>query len=150
MILSFSSLCIAANSGSITIKDLSALEDRRPDALCLHTSVLDQCNDPSHVRDGLFIEFSTTTAFIKLAVVEKGYLSTHNTPEMRNQYLSGVFSFLKHASGDEIDICVVPLQRRFNQQRCTLHHYTIQLSNNFSPYLFASLSIQFANDMHIR
>ena len=76
----------------------------------LHTSDLEQYNDPSHVRDGLFIELSTATVFVQIAVVRKGNVPTHNTPEMRNQYFSGVIPLLEHGSSNEVDVDVVTLK----------------------------------------
>ena len=120
MISVLSRSCIAANSVSVATRNTSAFGDRRIIYHVLRASALDQSIDPTHVRDRWFFEFSTGTALIEGAVVGERHLSARDTPEMGNQYLSGVFPFLKHASGDEIDADVVPLRFPFDQQGCTL------------------------------
>ena len=66
-------------------------------------------------------------------------MTTHDTSEMRNQYFSRVFPFLKDALGDEVDVDGVPLRYRFDQQRCTLDETvpwkSLTVSFRFVEYL---------------
>ena len=41
-------------------------------------------------------------------------MSTYDGSEVRNQYFGGVLPFLEDASGDEVDVDVVPLRQIFN------------------------------------
>ena len=135
--VSFNS-CIAAESVSITIRNALVYEDRRLCISFLHTPTLDYYNDLSHVRDGLFIKFSTAADLIETRAVGKRCMSTHDAPEMRNQYLGRVLPFLKDASGDEVDVYIAPLQPIFYQQRCTLDdtvsRTSLTVSLRFSEY----------------
>lgn len=104
----------------------------------LHTSALQQHNHLSQVRDRLFIDSSTVTALFQVAVVGEWYLSTHNTPKMRNQYLSRIFPFLKVASGDEVDVNVVPLYGCVSQELSKLDELcwqSLTVSFRFAEYL---------------
>ena len=76
----------------------------------LRTLTFDYHNDPPHVRDRLVVEFSAVAALIENCAVGERYVSTHDAPEVRNQYLGGILPFLKYASGDEVDVDVAPLQ----------------------------------------
>ena len=105
----------------------------------LRTLTLDYHNDPTHVRDRLFVEFSAAAAFIETCAVGERYVSTNDTSEVRYQYFGGVLPFLENTSGDEVDVDVAPLQQMFNQQCCTLDDTvftnSLTVSLRFSEYL---------------